>query len=361
MTLPLDNPIHFSLTDLFDHYDIDYLWVKDLVTIKYLARFTGSTANLLVGREGRKIIFVDGRYTTQAGQECTVDEVVEIKKPLEDLCDKVKSLKAKSLGFEAGTASYSDYRLLQKQLPELTLTAVDENLAGLRIVKTTEELDKLRASNRVANEAFSAFVDEIHPGWTEKQAAWFLEQQFRERGASGLSFDTLVASGPRAAIVHGKPSDRVFKEGETIIVDRGMMLDHFASDETNTFVLGKADDRQREIYQIVKDAHDQCIDAVKPGADCQKLDAIARDYIDKKGYAEYFGHGTGHGIGLEVHEQPVISPRGSGVLEEGMVFSVEPGIYIPEWGGVRIEDLVVVTADGCEIITLADKNRFVLG
>lgn len=353
-----DNPLRISIESIIEKYKLDGLWIKSLPVIKYLANFTGSTANLLIDANGKKYLNVDSRYTTQAKEECTVDSVKEISKPIDDLGETAKALGIKRLGFEAGQATFSDHRTLSSILKDGEMVPVDDNLMNLRIVKNETELDKLRESNRIAQKAFEELVAELHVGWTEKEAAWFLEKRFREYGASGLSFDTLVCSGPRSAIVHGKPSDRAFKEGEFIIFDRGLFANNFASDETNTFVLGKADAKHREIYQIVKDAHDRCLEGVKPGIKCNELDGLARDYIHQKGYGEYFGHGTGHGVGLEVHEMPVISPRGEGYLEEGMVFSIEPGIYIPEFGGVRIEDVVAVTADGCEILTLADKTKF---
>ena len=354
------NPIRFDLNDLFSRYQIDLLWVKNLSTIKYLAGFTGSAANLLIAEDGRRWILVDGRYTTQAAKECRDAEVKLVTKPISDLSQTVRELGVGRLGFEAKEATYSDYTTLKEELPDVELAAVKENLASLRIVKSADELKKLSRASEMSARAFDEFKANIHIGWSEKEAAWFLERRFRELGAEGLSFDTLVCSGPHSAVVHGKPTDRLFEKGDLVIVDRGLMLDHFASDETNTFVLGRADAKQKEIYRIVKEAHDRSIEAVKPGVKCVDIDKAARDIIDKAGYADYFGHGTGHGVGIEVHEMPVISPRGEGVVEEGMVFSIEPGIYIPGWGGVRIEDLVVVRADGCETITKADKDDFEL-
>ncbi len=352
------NPLLFDLEEIFDNYELDLLWIKDLPSIKYLTGFTGSTANLLVDRKGSKKLLVDSRYTTQAGDECRKTEVREIKKPMEDLCAAVSETGAKRLGFEAQSATYADYRKLRDELSDVEPVAIDENLARLRVCKSAEELDKLRKANRVSYQAFQTFLEEIQIGMTEREAAWILDRRFRELGAEDVSFRTLVCSGPRSAVVHGQPTDKKFEKGDFVIIDRGVILNHYCSDETNTIVLGKASDKQKEVYRIVKTAHDKALELVRPGAKCSDIDAAAREYIDKKGFGSYFGHGTGHGVGLEVHEQPVISPRGEGVVEEGMVFSVEPGIYIPDWGGVRIEDVVVVTKDGFEMLTLADKKNF---
>lgn len=355
-----ENPIRIHLDGLIAENRLDALWVKNLPSIKYLVGFTGSTANLLVAAGGRTQLNVDSRYTTQAREECRVDAVVEIVKPMDDLAEAVRQMGVRRLGFEAASVTFSEHRTLSGLLEGVELVPVDPNLAALRLVKRPDELEILREGNRRAQAAFAAFVAEIRVGWREDEAAWRLEQHFREQGGRGLSFETLVCSGPRSAIVHGKPTERTFQRGDFLIVDRGMIFRHFATDETSTFVLGKADARQREIYQTVKDAHDRAIEKVRPGVPCKDIDAAAREYIHSRGFGEFFGHGTGHGVGLEVHEMPHISPRGEGYVEEGMVFSIEPGIYIPDYGGVRIEDVVCVTADGCEILTLADKTAFEL-
>jgi Xaa-Pro aminopeptidase len=355
-----DNPIRTSVEQIITEGRLDCLWVKDLPSIKYLTGFTGSTANLLIGEDERTQLNVDSRYTTQAKAECRVDRVVEITRPIEDLSKAVLERGVKRLGFECGNVTFAEHRNLVENLPGVELVPVEVNLAALRLIKNAEQVETLRDANRRAQKAFAEFVQKLHVGWREDEAAWYLEQRFRENGATGLSFDTLVCSGPRAAIVHGKPTDRKMEKGDFVIVDRGMMYHHYATDETSTFVLGKADARQKTIYQTVKDAHDRAIEAIKPGVACKDIDAVARQYIHDQGFGEYFGHGTGHGVGIEVHEMPHISPRGEGYVEEGMVFSIEPGIYIPEYGGVRIEDVVLVTRDGCEILTLSDKTTFEL-
>lgn len=353
-----DNAIRFNIKELFEKYEIDLLWVKNLPSIEYLTGFTGSTANLLTDEDERKWLLVDSRYTTQSKEECPGSKVREIQKPLEDLCEVIREIGAKSLGFEAGQASFSDYQTIKKEIPDVKLVPIEDNLASLRILKTPEEIEKLKKASALADQAYREALEALEVGWSENDAAWFFERHARENGASGVSFETLVCSGPRSAIVHGKAGDKKLEEGELVIFDRGIILERYCSDETNTFVLGKMSGKQREVYQIVKDAHDRCIESIKPGMNCVDIDAVARTYIEEKGFSDYFGHGTGHGVGIEVHELPMISPRGKGFVEEGMVFSVEPGIYIPGWGGVRIEDLVLVTADGCKIITLADKNMF---
>ena len=178
----------------------------------------------------------------------------------------------------------------------------------------------------------------------------------RRRGADARAFDFIVASGERGAMPHGRASDKLLCSGELVTIDFGAVKDGYHSDETVTVAVGRPSDRGREIHEIVRQAHDRAIAAVRPGISCRDLDAVARDYIREQGYDDYFGHGLGHGVGLDIHEKPVVSPRSDAVVEEGMVFTIEPGIYIPGFGGVRIEDTVAVTADGCVVLTQAPKE-----
>jgi Xaa-Pro aminopeptidase len=194
----------------------------------------------------------------------------------------------------------------------------------------------------------------------EIDIALALELEMRRRGADGKAFDFIVASGERGAMPHGVASTRAIQAGELVTIDFGALKDGYHSDETVTVACGKPESRSCDIHSIVKTAHDLAIDAVKPGISCRDLDDVARSYIHGKGFGDYFGHGLGHGIGLEIHEMPTLSPRGTAVLDEGMVITIEPGIYIPGFGGVRIEDTVVVTSNGCQVITSADKQLLVL-
>ncbi|MDD2500835.1 MAG: M24 family metallopeptidase, partial [Geobacter sp.] len=211
-----------------------------------------------------------------------------------------------------------------------------------------------------ASAAFEAVLPQLQPGIREDEFALQLEFEMRRRGADGRGFDFIVASGVRGAMPHGRASDKPILAGELVTVDFGAIKDGYHSDETVTLAVGSVNTRQQQIYQTVLDAHDRAIAAVKPGITCRELDTLARDYIKAQGFGQYFGHGLGHGIGLDVHEKPVISPRSDAVVEEGMVFTIEPGIYIPGFGGVRIEDTVAVTADGCRLLTKVSKQLFIV-
>jgi Xaa-Pro aminopeptidase len=202
-------------------------------------------------------------------------------------------------------------------------------------------------------------VEDIRPGITERALALELEILMRRAGADGMAFDFIVASGDRGALPHGVASNRVLQKGELVTVDFGVCCSGYHSDETVTLAIGCADDRQREVFAVVKEAHDLALQEVRPGIACSELDAIARQSIERHGLGEFFRHGLGHGVGLEIHEKPTISGRSGQIVSEGMVFTIEPGIYIPGWGGVRIEDTVVVTADGCRLLTQVSKELII--
>ena len=227
---------------------------------------------------------------------------------------------------------------------------------SLRAVKDEGERDAIRKAAAIADRAFERILEELRPGRTEREIALRLEFMMREMGADGASFDIIVASGPRSALPHGVASDRVLEKGDLVTLDFGASYRGYCSDITRTVVLGEPNDAQRRIYETVREAQQAAVDAIRPGMTGKEADRVARDRIKASGYEKYFGHGTGHGLGMEVHEAPRLSPRGEEILEPGMVVTVEPGIYLPEFGGVRIEDDVIVTEDGREVLTQSPKH-----
>ncbi|MDP2689128.1 MAG: M24 family metallopeptidase [Deltaproteobacteria bacterium] len=214
----------------------------------------------------------------------------------------------------------------------------------------------MKDSARVLDRGFAEAARVIRGGVTEKEAASLIELSFRKAGADGLAFDTIVASGPRAALPHGKASSKRVKRGELVVADMGVALNGYNSDETRTFSVGRPSPEQRKVYQTVLDAQMRAIEKVAPGVKAAEVDSEARSLIEKAGYGKFFGHGLGHGVGLDVHEPPSLSPLSKETLEEGMVVTIEPGIYIPGWGGVRIEDMVLVMKDGFEVLTTTSKD-----
>ena len=351
------NPFHFTLDSLLEILQLDALWLSSLPAIQHQCGFTGSAGNMLLARDGRRVLFVDGRYTEQAGLQCGDHaRVVTITHPYNDMADEWMKMDLHRIGFESLAVTIFEHQMLLERLEDVELVPVENNMACLRSVKNEDELAILRKGNELAGQVFESVVANAWKGMTEKDLAWELEKGFRQAGGSKLSFDTIVAAGERGALIHGFPSDRKLQDGDLVVIDRGMHYEHFATDETNTLVVGKPTEKQKEIYQVVKDAHDYALDVIKPGASLPRLDEVARGHIESKGYGEYFTHRLGHGVGLEVHEQPVLSPAFPGVIVPGMVFSVEPGIYISGWGGIRIEDVVVATEDGYELLTRTDKS-----
>jgi Xaa-Pro aminopeptidase len=229
-------------------------------------------------------------------------------------------------------------------------------LTGLRARKEPEEVERIRRAVQIASDSFLDTLPRLRPGNRERMVGDFLEIRMKRRGAESPAFPTIVASGPRGALPHGKPTDKAVERKEMVVVDFGARFQGYHSDETKTVFQGRPDGRQQKIYDLVRRAQEKAMKVIRPGESVRRIDSAAREVISRAGYGKYFGHGTGHGIGLAVHEPPTISPRGAGVVETGMVFSVEPGIYLPGWGGVRLEDLVLVTDRGYERLTYLSKE-----
>jgi len=252
------------------------------------------------------------------------------------------------------------FREFSACLTGCALVPIDETLDQIRSVKDDLEVGQLGDVASLASESLRSILGLIKPGTPEKVIARELELEMIRRGAEGKAFDFIVASGERGAMPHGRASDKLIKADELITIDFGAVLNGFYSDETVTVALGNPDASLCHIYSVVKEAHDLAIAAVRPGIVCNELDSIAREHIKSNGFGEYFGHGLGHGVGLEIHEKPVISPRSTMVVEVGMVFTIEPGIYIPGLGGVRIEDTIAVTEQGCRLLTQMPKDLIFL-
>ena len=333
-------------------HELDCILVKDVPTIRYLTGFTGDSS-LLYADDRVAILLTDGRYTEQARSQMKYCRVLEYKTAsshaIWDAAVELIGAKAR-VGFDADAYSYTEGSLLGELLPE-SARLVPVDLRPLRMVKDERELKSLWQAFKIADAAFEHLLKELHSGMSEKEAAARLEYYMRSLGSEGVSFDTIVASGYRSALPHGAPTDKTLEVGDFVTFDYGAICDGYHSDTTRTVVLGMANSWHREIYTIVEEAHYRGIKNAKPGMTGKELDGLIRDYITSRGYGKYFNHGLGHGVGLEIHELPNINSRGDVILEPGMVFSIEPGIYIPGKGGVRIEDTVVLTADGARSLT----------
>lgn len=338
---------------------LDAILVTYIPTIRYLTGFTGSDGVVVVSRSELWLL-TDSRYTAQAEEETAGFTLIEYQRKLEETAALLGGECFGRIGFEASHLTVAQHTILAENLAGVELVALPGDFSALRSVKDRSELAALERISALASQAFLDLIPMIRPGATEVRLALELEWLLREAGADGVSFNFIVASGPRGGLPHAHPTDRVIARGELVTFDFGGILDGYCSDESVTVAVGEASHRQREIYGIVKEAHDLALERVRPGVSCREVDAAARDHIASRGFFENFGHGTGHGIGLEIHEKPTLSPRSDEILAEGMVITIEPGIYLPGWGGVRIEDTVCVTADGCRPLTKVPKELMIL-
>jgi Xaa-Pro aminopeptidase len=333
--------------------DVILFWGGE--NIRYLCGFTGSDGALICSRGGR-IFLTDSRYTEQAKREVANAAVSTYRQKIPGITRVLKTLRARRVGFEAAAVNFDSYRRFKEKLPRVSFIPLSGEFSGLRAVKEAGEIASLEKAARIASESFAKTIARVRPGYRETAFAEALECRFRQMGGEKPAFDTIVASGYRAALPHGRASEKKMAFGETVVIDFGTRFRGYHSDETKTLILGKPDAKTKRIYEVVRRAQTKALQAVRPGMTGREIDAAAREVIRKAGYGKYFGHGTGHGVGLAIHEDPAISPRGKAVVEEGMVFTVEPGIYLPGWGGVRLEDMVRVTARGCERLTYLSKE-----
>ncbi|WP_342598374.1 aminopeptidase P family protein [Psychrobacillus sp. FSL H8-0483] len=338
---------------------VDALLITNGHSRRYMTGFTGTAGVAIVSKQDA-VFITDFRYTEQAASQIKDFRIVQHTKTLiEEVANQVSELGIHSLGFEKDDVAYSSFEMY-KQAISADLVPLSGLVEKIRLIKTEEEISIIKAACRIADEAYEHIVTYIKPGMTELQVSNELEFFMRKRGATSSSFDTIVASGIRSALPHGVATDKVIEEGDFVTLDFGAVYNGYISDTTRTVAVGEPTELLKEIYQVVLDAQLLALEKVKPGMTGKEADAIARDYIASKGYGEAFGHSLGHGIGLEVHEGPGLSFRSDVVLEPGMVITIEPGIYLPNIGGVRIEDDALVTENGLEKLTHSTKELLIL-
>ncbi len=338
--------------------DASVFMVLDIDTIHYLTGFGGSDAVLVITSVERDedLFLCDSRYTIQAREEVQQCAIREYRKKLDGIRDALEAMGVRDAAIEAHVVTLAFFEKIQESLPEVRLMPFNNSLAGIRALKDPSELTALREAIRVASESFREVQKQITVGMEEVEVAAELEYAMRRRGAQRASFDIIVASGDRSALPHWTAGRRKLQHGDLVVVDFGARVNGYNSDETCTLVVGRPSEEQEKVHGVVLEAQKRAIEAIRPGTPLAQIDAIARNTIQEAGYGAYFGHGLGHGVGINVHEEPRMAPDAEGTIEEGMVFTVEPGIYIPEWGGVRLEDMVVVTAEGCEMLTYLPKS-----
>ncbi|MBI3128840.1 MAG: aminopeptidase P family protein [Candidatus Tectomicrobia bacterium] len=330
---------------------IPALAVLNLRNVRYLTGFTGSAGACLV-TGGGAVFITDFRYRAQAARQVdSAFRYAEHRGGLPGLAEEAKRLRLKGLAFEENHLSYGDYRRLRKLARGVKLIPAPALVEELRLEKEAPEVSLLRKGAGINGGALAEALAAIRPGVREREIALALETAMRNLGASGPSFGTIVASGPRSALPHGVASDRKVRRGDMITIDFGAVVEGYHADTTRVACLGRPSRKGEKIYNIVLEAQMAAVGAVAPGVSAAEVDAVARKIIQKAGYGEAFGHGTGHGVGLDIHEGPRVAPGSRDILKPGMVVTIEPGIYLPGWGGVRIEDMVLVTGKGREVLT----------
>ncbi len=339
---------------LLDNFsENEAVYITSYPNIFYYSGFTSEEA-ILVITKNRRILFTDSRYTIQAKSETCEFEIEDIEKKNAF----IKELKEDSLCFEEDNLSVKEYEELKKT--EKILKPATKLIKKPRRVKDGAELKKLADAEALADRAFSYILDRIKPGRSEKEIASELEFFMRKEGADRLSFDTICASGSRSAMPHGTASEKLIEKGDFLTLDFGCVLDGYCSDTTRTVVIKEASERQKEIYDVVYMAQNEALSFLKAGVSCKDADAAARNIIKNAGYSDNFAHATGHSVGIEIHELPSLTPKSNDILETGNVVTVEPGIYIEGFGGVRIEDLVQITSENALNLTKSEKKLLII-
>ena len=342
---------------------LDALLLSQPENLRYLSGFAGSSGWLLISGQNA-ILATDFRYVEQAKGESPDFEIIQTKRELRDwLPGLVSDLGWYKLGFEADFVSYDSYHKLSEAIAtkqvNLELVPTTGIVEQLRSIKEPEELGFITKAVELADAAFEQAKAIIRPGITEKEAAWEIEKLLRQEGSEGMPFEIIVASGPNSALPHAQPTEKIIRSGEPVLIDMGARINGYCSDFSRTLFLGKADKTLREIYNIVLKAQTAAIEGVESGMDASQADQLARSVVEQAGYRNAFGHGLGHGVGLAVHELPTLGPSSSDSLADGMVFTIEPGIYLAGKGGVRIEDMVVLENGKARVLSKA-KNSFQL-
>jgi len=347
---------------------LDGLLVSKPANVSYLSGFSGDESYLLI-TEKKDFFITDFRYEQQAKKEAKGFEIEVVGAapcgrpqqgrhrglPLHNHFDLIvhliKKNNLKRVGFEARHITYAEVSKIRDNLTKQEFLPMHDLVESLRVVKTQEEIKNIKKATGICLSVFNDVAFKIKPGIREKELAGFVEYQMRIKGAEGASFDIIVLSGKNSTMPHGRPSDRKIGCNEAVLIDAGASFNGYKSDLTRMFFLGKIPDTVQKVYGIVKKAQEMALKAVRPGVSASVVDAIARDYIKSNGYGDYFGHSLGHGVGREVHEAPSISSKSKDILKPGMIFTVEPAIYLPNIGGIRIEDMVLVTQKGSQVLS----------
>jgi Xaa-Pro aminopeptidase len=340
---------------------IESMLVSRAENMRYVSGYTGGDGHLLVTADKAWII-TDFRYYEQVSREAPDFELFKMTDGFTKLVPQlIGETGVQQIGFESGFITYDQHAAWSAAGPSVEWTPTKDVILDLRALKDADELDAIRKAVAIGDEAIEYVMGIMKPGMTESEVAWELEVQMRTRGASRLSFPVIVGSGPNGAMPHAVTSERVIQPGEPIVIDMGCVVDGYCSDMTRTFCLGKPADwnKYETVWNTVLEAQQRSRDAIKPGMTGQAAHALSFDVINRAGYGAHYGHGLGHGVGLAIHENPRMGRTSENILQPGAVLTVEPGIYLEGWGGVRIEDMGVLTENGMDIFTAAQKIAIV--
>lgn len=350
-----------TIRQKFDEWEVDGLLISSEHNRRWLSGFTGSAGQLLITR-AQALLATDFRYWEQAATQAPAFELFKHQRTDEDNAAFFAAAGAATVGIEAQHVTLNDRAGLEK-IEGVAWKPLLKTAEPLRQIKSPDELEVIRTAAAITDKAMAQVNTLAHPGMSEAALAWELEKFMREAGADGMAFDVIVAAGPNAALPHHHPGDRQLQKGDAIIVDMGARLDGYHSDMTRTFYLGSEPSEQFwSVYNLVQAAQTAVLTHIKPGMNGKEVDALARDVIAAAGHGDHFGHGLGHGLGLFIHETPMLSPRTEkAIMAPGMTITIEPGVYLPGWGGVRIEDLILITEDGFEYLSHCPKEPVING
>lgn len=345
-----------KVIEILDEKGLDAIVVSNGYNMRYLCGFVGATGYLYISRN-RRVVLTDSRYTIQAKEEAKDYQVEQLTGKYHDMIGELcKNDQSKKVAIEGKDFLCHDFQSWKDALPDVTFYLLEDELSDLRMIKTADELACIEQAEQIGDRAFDKILHIIKPGMTELEIAAHLEFIMKQEGAEGLSFDTIVASGINSSKPHAVPGHKKIENGDFITMDFGCIYRGYCSDMTRTIVVGKAKEEQKKIYQTVLDAQLAALEFIKAGYTGAQIDKVAREVITRAGYGNCFGHGLGHSVGLFIHESPRLSPSECKTIRTNMTETVEPGIYVENFGGVRIEDLVVVTEDGCRNFTSSPKE-----
>lgn len=351
-----------AVRNKLSEWEVDALLITSASNYRWLSGFTGSACTLLITAD-RALLGTDFRYWEQATQQAPAFELIKMGRGEEyaSVHDMAGMTHAQTIGVEGNHLSINQFKQLnEKEGNTHNWVPLGETIETLRLIKTPAEIEQIRSAAAITDWAMSQVNEWAKVGMSEQALAWQLEKAMRERGAEGMAFEVIVASGPNAALAHHRPGQRTLQPGDSIVIDMGAKLNGYHSDLTRSFHMGtEPDETFWQVYNLVLAAQENALSKMRPGMKGQEIDALARDVINEAGHKEHFGHSLGHGVGLEIHEGPSLSWVNEKEIPSGSVLTIEPGVYVPGWGGVRIEDLVVLGDDGVHFLSHCPKTPLI--